>query len=113
MRAEWNSESVKLLAGGDDPVEAITLRARELVTRAIDAGWPGPPFDPVALAAKYLGLKVVATDEVADARTVPTPTGPRIEFNPNRPRERRRYSVAHEIAHTLFPDHAERVRNRG
>ena len=37
----------------------------------------------------------------------------RIEYNPNRPRERRRYSVAHEIAHTLFPDCAKRVRHRG
>ncbi len=91
----------------------MTELARSLVLRAIDAGWQGPPFDPVALATDFLKLEVTATDEVIDARTVPTTAGARIEFNPNRPRERRRYSIAHEIAHTLFPDYADRVRNRG
>ena len=38
--------------------------------------------------------------------------GLRIEFNPNRPHGRLRYSMAHEIAHTLFPDCADMVRNR-
>ena len=45
-------------------------------------------------------------------RTVPAEGGLRIEFNPNRPHGRVRYSVTHEIAHTLFPDCAETVRNR-
>src|SRR5262249_27552876 len=35
-----------------------------------------------------------------------------IEFNPNRPSGRIRFSIAHEIAHTLFPDCRARVRNR-
>jgi len=35
-----------------------------------------------------------------------------IEYNPNRPKARIRYSIAHEIAHTLFPDCAQRVRER-
>jgi O-acetyl-ADP-ribose deacetylase (regulator of RNase III) len=35
-----------------------------------------------------------------------------IEFNPNRPSARVRFSIAHEIAHTLFPDCRDRVRNR-
>jgi hypothetical protein len=38
--------------------------------------------------------------------------GVRIEFNPTRPRGRVRYSIAHEIAHTFFPDCANQVRNR-
>src|SRR5207245_1567973 len=33
-----------------------------------------------------------------------------IEFNPNKPKGRLRYSIAHELAHTLFPDRAEAVR---
>jgi O-acetyl-ADP-ribose deacetylase (regulator of RNase III) len=109
----WTHESVVRLAGDRDPITVVTERARELVMRAMDAGWAGPPFDPLALATQFLKLEVVASDDVPDARTVPTSRGARIEFNPNRPRERRRYSVAHEIAHTLFPDYAERVRNRG
>lgn len=109
----WTHESVLRLAGDRDPISVVTERARALVSRAVESGWEGPPFDPVTLATKFLNLDLVASDSVPDARTVPTPTGARIEFNPNRPRERKRYSVAHEIAHTLFPDYAERVRNRG
>jgi O-acetyl-ADP-ribose deacetylase (regulator of RNase III) len=67
----------------------------------------------VTLATEFLKLQVVATDDVREARTVPAGDVGRIEYNPNRPRERRRYSVAHEIAHTLFPDYAKRVRHRG
>src|SRR5207253_142360 len=59
------------------------------------------------------GLRVLSTDDVLDARTVSAGTTTTIEYNPNRPRERRRYSIAHEIAHTIFPDYAERVRHRG
>jgi O-acetyl-ADP-ribose deacetylase (regulator of RNase III) len=109
----WTHESVLRLAGDRDPVAVVTERARELVMRAMDAGWTGPPFDPLTLATQFLKMELVASDDVSDARTVPTSTGARIEFNPNRPRERRRYSVAHEIAHTLFPDCTERVRHRG
>jgi hypothetical protein len=82
------------------------------VLRALDAGWYGPPFDPLALA-DLLQLQTVARADVRDARTVPAADGRgRIEFNPNRPRGRVRYSIAHEIAHTLFPDCAEAVRER-
>ena len=35
-----------------------------------------------------------------------------IEYNPNRTRGRVRFSIAHEIAHTLFPDYIQRIRNR-
>jgi len=111
--SRWTHESILRLAGERDPITVITERARELVMRAMDAGWIGPPFDPLALATQFLKLEVIASDDVPDARTVATNTGARIEFNPNRPRERRRYSVAHEIAHTLFPDYADRVRHRG
>ncbi len=95
-----------------NPVAVITARARALVLDAMDRGWTGPPFDPLALAT-LLGFEVDANSEVRDARTVPAGKGRvRIEFNPNRPRGRMRYSVAHEVAHTLFPDCADRVRNR-
>jgi hypothetical protein len=75
-------------------------------------GWPGPPFDPFALA-EFRHINVVPNDEVLDARTVPLSHGRvQIEYNPSRPRARVRYSVAHEIAHTFFPDCAAEVRNR-
>ena len=108
----WTNASALLLAGGDDPVEAVTARARAIVLQALDAGWSGPPFDPIALAA-HMKLPVSARDDIPDARTVPVGgKAVQIEFNPNRPPARLRYSIAHEIAHTLFPDCALHVRNR-
>src|SRR5690606_15016956 len=63
--------------------------------------------------ADLLGIETTPRHDVEDARTVPVGrSGFRIEFNPTRPRGRLRYSIAHEIAHTLFPDCAEQVRNR-
>jgi hypothetical protein len=75
--------------------------ARELVLRARDRGWQGPQFNPIAIA-ELLKIPVEATADVADARTVATTQGLRIQFNPTQPRERVRFSIAHEIAHTLF-----------
>lgn len=108
---KWTNPSVKKLAGDDDPVRAITKRAREIVLDAIDKGWSGPPFDPLSLS-DLLNLRTVPRSDVRDARIVPEGDGVCLEYNPSRPRGRVRYSIAHEIAHTLFPDFQEQVRNR-
>ena len=110
---KWTNQSVALLAGDSDPVATITEKARELVLSALDKGWRGPPFDPFHLADLH-GIEVVARAGIRDARTVPVGRGQRfrIEFNPTRPAARVRYSVAHEIAHTLFADCAANVRHR-
>jgi len=79
---------------------------------AMDKGWSGPPFDPIALSG-ILGIPVFPRADIRDARTVSQgEAGICIEYNPTRPRGRLRYSIAHEIAHTLFPDCAEQIRNR-
>jgi hypothetical protein len=103
---------VQLLAGENDPLDVMLRRVRETVLHAMDHGWSGPPFDPIALSG-LLKIPVVPRADIRDARTVPQGDfGVCIEYNPTRPRGRLRYSVAHEIAHTLFPDCAERIRNR-
>lgn len=108
----WTNQSVLSLAAGSDPLEVMASRARQTVLDAIQAGWSGPPFDPFALA-DILKISVQPTQDVVDARTSPTKTGGFvIEFNPNRPVARINYSLAHEIAHTLFPDCAQSIRNR-
>jgi hypothetical protein len=108
----WTNPSVRQFSRGNDPVNAIAEHARRVALEAIDSGWNGPPFDPIELAER-LGLQVVPRDDLPDARTVPIGSrNARIEFNPTRPRGRLRYSIAHEIAHTFFPDWAEAIRNR-
>jgi hypothetical protein len=108
----WTNQSVLKFASGVDPVFQITAHARRVALNAMDSGWAGPPFDPVDLA-ELLKIPIRPTDAVRDARTVPIgKRSMQIEFNPNRPRGRVRFSVAHEIAHTFFPDCADQIRNR-
>jgi hypothetical protein len=112
-RIFWTNESVLKFAGDADPISLIETKVRELVLKARDAGWSGPPYNPLAIA-DLLKIPFEANGDVDDARTVAVVGGGiRIEFNPTRPRERVRFSIAHEIAHTLFPDVAEQTRHRG
>jgi Zn-dependent peptidase ImmA (M78 family)/O-acetyl-ADP-ribose deacetylase (regulator of RNase III) len=101
------------LAGDRDPEATVVEAAQQLAFRAMEQGWEGPPFDPFELA-ELAGIPIVPRDDLYDARTVPVGRGEqvRIEFNPNRPRARMRYSLAHEVAHTLFPDVAAAARYR-
>jgi O-acetyl-ADP-ribose deacetylase (regulator of RNase III) len=108
----WTNPSVLALTSDRDPVEVITQKARSVILDFIEAGWSVPPLDPFALA-DHLKIAVVPREDIRDARTVHAGGGKlRIEFNPNRPRGRVRYSISHEITHTLFPDCKEQVRNR-
>lgn len=110
---QWTNQSVLSFAGDADPVAVMEGRARSLALQAMDDGWGGPPFDPLVLAQR-LGLKIEARGDIADARLVPTGGSPMVlEYNPTRPRGRLRFSIAHEIAHTLFEDCADQVRHRG
>jgi O-acetyl-ADP-ribose deacetylase (regulator of RNase III) len=112
-RFKWTNASVLAFAGDCDPIRAMEQRARELALKAMDDGWTGPPFDPLALA-EWRKIPLAARDDIADARTVPSQDGKLIlEFNPLRPRGRLRFSIAHEIAHSLFDDCGEEVRYRG
>src|SRR5437764_1325661 len=125
----WTNSSVRALTSKSDPITGITELARSLLLAAIDAGLTGPPVDPFRLA-DLMGLRVLACADVVDARVVPsaaelsplrdaplskyvgTASPLTLEYNPMRPRGRLRYSVAHEIAHALFPDVADTVRHR-
>jgi len=109
----WTNPSVLKFAGNSDPVDFTTCKARDVILKAIQAGWQGPPFDPFRLA-EVLEIPTIPREDVLDARILSSGSQRlQIEFNPNRPRGRTRFSVAHEIAHTLFPDCVENVRNRG
>ena len=114
MSVRWTNASVKKFAGSGDPVAKMEERARTVVLRARDSGWQGPPFDPLRLA-EHLGYEVEARADVQEARVLYREEGStfRIEFNPTRPQGRMYFSVAHEIAHTFFPDCKQRVRHRG
>lgn len=112
QRDFWTNPSVKALAPSGDPIAVMTEMAKLLVFGALEKGWQGPPFDPFWLA-EHRGLSVVPRDDVPDARTVKSSNGRAvIEYNPNQPPARVRFSLAHEIGHTLFENYLEAPRNR-
>ena len=109
---QWTNRSVRLLAQNEDPIKVIESKARSIVLQAMDKGWNGPPFDPIRLS-DILCIRIEAHADIRDARTLEDQSGQLvIQFNPNRPRGRVRFSVAHEIAHSFFPDCSEKTRNR-
>jgi len=127
----WNNPSVLAFARGGDPLERASAAARQLVEAAVAQGMTAPPVEPLTLA-KLLGLGVAPRNDVADANIAEDHRGSAmrdsaaaplrdlvrsdapllIAYNPNRPKGRLRFSIAHEIAHALFPDVAETVRRR-
>jgi len=108
----WTHPSVVALTEDGDPVERVISLASSVALNAMQAGWAGPPFDPFKLA-EHLKIAVVPREDIPDARIVQLSDGKfQIEFNPNRPRGRVRYSIAHDLAHTLFSDCGEQVRYR-
>jgi O-acetyl-ADP-ribose deacetylase (regulator of RNase III) len=109
--AKWTNRSVEKVAPTGDPTRVITAAARDLVAKAMDLGWSGPPFDPFALA-EILGFSVVPAEDIPEAQISLHSQKARILFNPNKPKTRIWFSIAHEIAHTLFPDWAEEARAR-
>lgn len=108
----WTNKSVIRFAGESDPIAKVQAKAKELALEAMENGWTGPPYNPIQIA-NLLNVRVEPTFDVVDARTVLSKGQPVIEFNPSRPRERTRFSVAHEVAHMLFDDVFDEPRHRG
>lgn len=108
----WTNASVIAFADGADPVKKIQNVARDLVLKAMEAGWHGPPYNPIDIAS-LMDVPVEPSFDIADARTLMRQERPVIEFNPSQPRERVRFSIAHEMAHLLFSDVLEETRHRG
>jgi len=107
----WTNPSVRLIANGEDPIKVVSDRARDIVLRAAEQGYSGPPFDPFELA-KLAAISVRPSTDAKDARTVSRGGQIVIEYNPSTPPARQRFSLCHELVHTWFPDCLERVRNR-
>ena len=109
---KWRHPSVLRFAAGENPVSKIISCARTLLLSALQGATQEASVDPLALA-KARRIPVVPNEAISDARLVPvTADAGRIEYNPNRPRTRLRFSVAHELAHTFFEDCWQTVRNR-
>ena len=95
----------------EDPIDLVSRKARNVIHRAAEAGIKGPPFDPFEIAS-FLGITLVPTAEISDAKIERKKDKYWIYYNPTRPKARINFSVAHEIAHTFFtlPEGATKYR---
>ncbi len=106
--------SIMTETGVDDPYEAVRIKARAFVDEYHTTLGDHPPFN-VKAAASLRGLhwsddapKFSPDSEIApesDGRVV-------LRVNQDRPPTRQRFSICHEIGHTLFPDYQLEVRCR-
>ena len=91
-----------------DPAEIIRNLVRNELAEAKNSGWSGPPFNPRILAS-IMGIECQESKELTyseDAELHPTNAKTLvIRYNPDRPRTRQNFSIAHEISHTLFPEY--------
>ncbi len=98
-----------------DPEEIIRNLVRNRLIEAKDLGWSGPSFDPRILAS-IMGIECEKSRQLVhseDAELHPTADGRVIiRYNPNRPRTRQNFSIAHEISHTLFPGYKDQYKAR-
>lgn len=109
----WSHKSViKLIEeSNDEPINAIRERARDLIVKAFDSGWVGPPFNPIYLT-RLLNIDIYPNNNIDDARTIPQDSNFLIEYNPYQKPNRINFSIAHEIGHILFTDCSDEIRNR-
>ncbi len=100
--------------GLEDPREAVRQKARVMLGNLLPL-FPNPPPFNMQEIASCIGLH--ASDEEpsfsADSEIAPDGDGNVVlRINKSRPITRQRFSIAHEIGHTLFPDYQLAVRCR-
>lgn len=100
--------------GEDDPFEAVRVKARRVVTDYVAIFGEQPPFNLKAIAS-VRGLHWSDDDPrfSPDSEIAPEADGRVVlRVNKSRPESRQRFSIGHEIGHTLFPEYQLAVRCR-
>lgn len=101
--------------GETDPRAAVRVKARELVALYTSYfGQPTMPLDVEALASmRGVRKSSEAPTHSRDAELVPDGDGQvSMRVNPDRPETRQRFSMAHEVTHTFFPEYQLKVQCR-
>lgn len=100
--------------GESDPFDAVRQKARVVVTQFESLFTDEPPFNMKAVASMR-GLHWSDDDPrfSADSEIAPESGGRVVlRVNKSRPLSRQRFSIGHEIGHTLFPEYELAVRCR-
>lgn len=89
--------------GETDAARAMQRRAQELLD---EAEVTEPPFD-LGRVASFRGVRTIREVTMSsDARLIPDGDGLAVEVNRTQTRGKRRFSIAHEVAHTLLPGYS-------
>ncbi len=97
---------------GETATDVIRRKARAVVAKA-RALWTGPPFCPIALAdIEGIVVQEAPCDIRSDGRIFSKAGRVYIQYATGQCNERKRFTVCHELAHTLFPDCFKRERRR-
>ena len=100
--------------GTEDPFEAVRVKARNAVSLYHQFLAESPPFNMRAFASTF-GLHWSDDDPrySADSEIAPESDGRVVlRVNKSRPETRQRFSIGHEIGHTLFPEYELSVQCR-
>lgn len=100
--------------GENDPFEAVRVKARRVITDYVAIFGEQPPFNLKAVAS-VRGLHWSDDDPrfSPDSEIAPEADGRVVlRVNKSRPESRQRFSIGHEIGHTLFPEYQLAVRCR-
>ena len=100
--------------GEEDPFQAVRVKARSVAEQYHQLLRETPPFNMKAVAS-VRGLRWTDDDPKysADSEIAPEKDGSVVlRVNRSRPLSRQRFSIGHEIGHTLFPDYQLAVRCR-
>ena len=96
------------LTGAPTPEDAIRTSAKQLVSQYVESfGQLDIPID-VAVLASLRSIRESSDLPVLsdDAELAPDGRGGvEMRVNPDRPETRKRFSIAHEISHTFFPEY--------
>ena len=98
--------------GASDAAAAIRLKARELIALWVQTF--GEPTIPISVDGLASLRGISRSEELPlhspDAELMPDGTGGvTMRVHPDRPETRQRFSVAHEISHTFFPQYATKA----
>lgn len=115
-RSELHEHVVAIMdeTGADDPFVAVRIKAREVVAGLHQTLGVEPPFC-MKTVASFRGLHLSEDDPrfSPDSEIAPEANGRVVlRVNKDRPLCRQRFSISHEIGHTLFPDYHLAVRCR-
>lgn len=115
-RVELHEHVVAVMkeTGQNDPFEAVRIKARDVVSQFHQLFGGSPPFNVNAIAS-FRGLTLSDDDPrfSPDSEIAPEADGRVVlRVNKSRPVSRQRFSVCHEIGHTLFPEYELAVRCR-